>query len=327
MGKAFLLVPLLLTVFVLGQAIECPPEDQGLRCYLHNSTFYIPDQNITTPQITAIISNASCYGLSFDDISSGVNASTPTLGARLGGLGISCIANWSVTALGYIDLPGQVLVSFANSSAALNLSMSRNSDGLGYNATLDLCDIDLRVSDLEFRGDLAFLLNLFRAVMIDAIELNANTRACQALRSLVQQNLTELVHKVVDEIGRGNQPDPMPALPPLEQIVDLRNHSFIKVVDYVLNDLVGTTGVVNINRIVDVFTNNSGTLDMEDIPKYMRDNFQLTVPAPVIRVPLPAGGLNLSLDSFRAVGLDTWSKFQLLEPSSNHTLDSDTGVR
>jgi len=213
----------------------------------------------------------------------------------------------------------------------LDISMERNmTDHMGDNATLNRCKADAQVTELYFRGKLGPIINLYQGHMRYFINKNVNNLVCDNLRELVHTNVTLLVRALAQQINSYNseKPDEIPSLPLQHNILDLRNHSLTEVADYVVNELIGTEGVMSINVIMDHLTTNSGHLLINDIPQYVYDNLLLNVSEPKFSVALSNyGNIEIGLNSIELDGLDTWDTFKLLVPVAPQTLFSHTQTR
>jgi hypothetical protein len=97
-------------------------------------------------------------------------------------------------------------------------------------------------------------------------------------------------------------------------MVDFSDNSVIGLADYFLDDVVGSTGPFNVNTIVNVLTNSTGTINLSTFISGISTS-----------IPLGAfANLTIGLEDISLSGLNTWSRLDLLKPVDKHSLASQT---
>ena len=107
---------------------------------------------------------------------------------------------------------------------------------------------------------------------------------------------------------------PLPAEPPEPplsgSLINLSEWEELKVVDYLLNDVMGADGPLGFNRLVDLLSNGTGALAL--------DVSSLLGP---ISIPVPSlGNLSLSLQEVNGSSLASFSRLALLTPNTTEPL-------
>lgn len=104
----------------------------------------------------------------------------------------------------------------------------------------------------------------------------------------------------------------MPEVPP--GMIDFTSNVVVGLVDFVVDDVVGSEGPLNINKIVNVFTNDTGSLSLQEFLPTINTTFSIGTLAT----------LSVGIEDITISGLNTWSRLDLLKPSSAHELSSMT---
>ncbi|KNC46631.1 uncharacterized protein AMSG_03068 [Thecamonas trahens ATCC 50062] len=112
-------------------------------------------------------------------------------------------------------------------------------------------------------------------------------------------------------------PLPPPPLPPGN--IKWIGNPVVGLLDYVLDSVVGASGPLGLNKIVDVLTAGTGMVYIDDLASFgLPDSATFPLGS--------AGNLTLTLHSLNVSGLNTWTKFDALVPTGAYTLTSQTAT-
>ncbi|KAL6068024.1 LBP/BPI/CETP family, carboxy-terminal domain protein [Balamuthia mandrillaris] len=319
----------LFTIFMATSCIFCvaPPSAEaaltlndfilmkecGLRCWLGGLNFTIPDQTLEKAGITLHITGMSCAKIELGALGSQF---TPPATLRLdgSGIGISCVAKWSAKVIG-IDNTGTVSVTIGDSKVGGSISFTKDSDGLAGSASLSGCTTNLNIKDIHFSGGLAAkLLELFHDLIARVVSSQLNQVICTEIGSLVSTNLTAVLQSLDAQIRPYLKPVPPSPPPPVpaDSLV-LTGDSVIELIDYIANDVIGANGAFGLNKLVNAYTNNTGYINITDIP----------APLSSITIPLVFGtNITVGLTNVAVAGLNSWSQFEALVPTDKYSLFS-----
>lgn len=285
-----------------------------VKCWLSALQITIPDQRFNWLNVAGNIHNISCTGISFGDLQSQL---TPPLGASfmIDGLSIQCALGWGISVLGFTSA-GSANASITNSQLNAGLTLQKGDDGLPSTANLNACSAAISVTSIAFQGDLSIFLDLFRQQLETILSSQLNTVICSQLRSLVQKNLTQVLQNVNEQLQPYLKPQPPSLLPILPTgMLDLRNSPMIAAIDYVLDDVIGINGSVNINTIANALTNHTGNFSRTDI----NYSFPISVPS--------VGSIEITINNASLSGLNTWEAFDLMRSASPVDLVSQTRLQ
>lgn len=210
-------------------------------------------------------------------------------------------------------------------------------------APIDSLPTSLSVSDcsgqfyatIDFRcGFICKIIELFSSQINSFVNDELDEQVCLQIATLAAVNGTAALGEFntfyVDPLLLPPPPAALSVLAP--DSVSLINNSAVSLVDYVLDEVVGYNGSLNVNRIANYFTNGTGSLYLD--PAAIREFFANVSSAAQNFTAFPnvsfvinaTGTVTLQIESLNISGLNTWSTFDVLRPVSNWTLRSRTAV-
>ncbi len=325
-------LPLFLPLFITAafyftpssaaSVIEQTPSSSAcgdLECWLGSLVINIPDQRFEVLDVSGTLTNAQCSNITLGHLASGV---VPPAGIELAatGLSIECTMDWGLKAF-VIQAHGSAMAQVSDSSLTLGLQLQSDRPvnatafKLPVSASLALCTPRIDVAAIIFQGDLGNFLNLFSTQIASILSTQLDKIICDQLSTLVQTNLTDSLQEVNQFIAPYLKPRPVvPAPTPPAGMIDLRSSPLVGVTAYLLNDVVGADGPLGLNKIVNALTNGTGSVTL----------------GPLANVSLPIavsslGVVRLGLETVTLSGLNSWSLFQALDPSTGpYNLTSHT---
>ena len=123
------------------------------------------------------------------------------------------------------------------------------------------------------------------------------------LQTLVTRNVTAGLRRLDALImPLVHPPAPLPPPPVAAGMANMQGNAFVAALDYVVNDVVGTTGKFSVNAVVDAVTNGTGSICVDNATMLPRMAFSVAggrATATVGVAALAVGGL----DSFRTLRL------------------------
>ena len=103
-------------------------------------------------------------------------------------------------------------------------------------------------------------------------------------------------------------PPPTPPHIP-EGSVDFTQNQYVNLLDYLLDDVIGVHGPLGINKIVNAFTNGTGSLAFQDLP------------ISALLVADAGKNVTFGVTSISIQNLNTWQTLDLFRPVNNYTFD------
>ena len=213
---------------------------------------------------------------------------------------------------------GNIAVVVADSSAGLKLTLDKDSDDYkATGVTADDCQLNVNIVTLEFGGSLeAWIIDLFAKPIEVVVETQLGNILC-ADDGLIEKGLSDSINPLIqdfnDNIAPGfllNYPDPEPYVGSRENFVKWTEQGWMDV----FNGAVDLMGVcLPLNDIVGVIIGESGDLKLTNL----NVTTNITIPT--------YADMTLGLDGVNATGLNTFSKFDVLEvlPSMVYSLSEE----
>jgi hypothetical protein len=323
-----MIVLLFLLLFVAhASAFSC-----NLRCWLQNLTVSLPAQSFSNALGSASISDLQCSDVHLETLNSSfvppLALSINVLGVRLG-----CSGQFNISALGGLTTEaGGVAVRVNESSVAGELRLNQTGD-VPVGVRLHACSTAFRAFvSFQCSGVLCAIADAL-APQIDsyvASQLDANV--CKALADLTAVNGTAALQQFdATFIAPLLAPPPPPALPIVRNdSLSMLNNSAVELLDYVLDDVVGATGNLSVNRIVDFLTNGTGAFSVNGTTlAALVLGANATGNETSLDFVLPINGtgvVTIGVDLLSIAGLNTWSQLDLLRPVSDYLLRSRTAT-
>ena len=279
------------------------------------------------------ISSLVCTHFEIGSVTSYYNGlGTSQITGGIGGLGGMCTGHYSIDAL-LITYSGDVQAAISDSG--ISLTMDFVSDPTGYmavGASVSKCDAKVTIpSDtLVFSGSLsASLIDLFAPIIATTLTTVISNNVCAPLKEALDPAITTGLLKADDNIAKlvAIKPDPDPALDPDTRYVNWEDAgkvtSLMQGVNGFLNDHLDGNGgglcgasVGGINGIIDLLTKMTGAVE---IPFESPNKPNMTMLLPDF------GQLTVGLNFVNASGLDTLTKLYFLDPTGEHSLNTEIG--
>lgn len=256
----------------------------------------------------------------------------PKFTANLAGIGLGCTGVWAITTSTKNHpepkpwTSGSAIIQVKNqSSLALGMQLGLDSAGLVMNATSKGCDFQVDLGEVELKpppGNHEPLLEeVINALLSSKFFKNDITGllggvACSEVDTLINTTFSGILASVSNKVRPYTKPRPKPPQPDYPAgSIDFREDKLLRVLDGMLNNVVGAYGRANLNTILGVFTNGTGMLS------YHNES------APAFTANLSGlANLSVSVKEADAGNLTTWTAFDVLEPTGPITLASETAT-
>lgn len=262
---------------------------------------------------TISIADGMCRGAQFSDIKSSV---LPPRSAEFDvqGVSLACSLKWSISSL-ILKSDGAVDAAITDSKLLFGFAIDTDRDDLVRSVTPTSCSPDIRISELHFSGHLEGLLNFMTKLLESTIVKAVNKNLCSGIDvGLVM--LSDALRNVSDSIRPFTRPLPPPAPPHIPKgSVDFTQNQYVKLIDYLLDDVVGVQGPLGINKIIDAFTNGTGSFSLNN----------LSLSAAI--VANADKNVTLGVTSINISHLNTWQLLDVLRPKTNFTFDIRTALQ
>ena len=189
-------------------------------------------------------------------------------------------------------------------------------DTSGLNIDLEKAKIDLDLDTSEIMRNLIveILKIVLQVIKKNIIEKNI-------IKSL-NMKLTEMFQNVNNIIIKGILPEELNILINESDRANIQNSPILGSASYLLSNLIGVNGSLNINELINVFTNNTGLIRLKDYYKE-EINFQLNL---TNKNNTSFGNIDFSLNDLNISGLNSWSEFNILEPFNDLQLFTHTNL-
>ena len=188
-------------------------------------------------------------------------------------------------------------------------------DTTGFNIDIDKVVIDLEVDSILkpiLPGLLKIVLNIIKENVIEA-----------KLIETMNTQIGELFQKANNIILNGVEPERLNISIKEQDRSNLKKSSLIHAVGYLLNNLTGIEGPLNLNKLVNMITYNTGVVRLHEIyNKSIHFEFNLTKSD-----NSSLGNFDIGLEDLNISGLNTWQNFSALEPFDKILLNSYTDLK
>ena len=315
-----------------------PGDDWSAVNYLlQHITFTLPDftqkVSIGTISVTAI----RCGKLLLSDLavnSTQYGNTKVTLTADLEGLQLTCSANWAASVLG-IKSSGALTADSKGSTlkSALTFISSDLRRFPPSSSKSDECKANVVISDIHFTGGVtAKIINLFKSTVEGEIAKAVNPLLCTEISSIAGGELQNILGNLTKDLDPYLTPDALRPLDPLKPERDLERDIPAKELDSLSNlqrnpllvllrraavSLLGrqSDGTFGINKIVrNAFRDSDGVLNIS------------THGLPLFAATSDIVSIQANMTWIAIKGLDTFSRFNILDPISNFTLESGFAI-
>lgn len=284
-----------------------------MRRWLYSLVIQVPTISETIDGIEVNITNMMCEHITLGAIDSSYTRPA-TFGVNVGGIGISCNGSFALEHNSQAT-SGIAVADIADSSVVMDISLIDGPDGLAIRANADKCDVKLKVElDLKNLPKWAeVLLDIIKGPLEAIIDAEIDKAIDGAVTKAINTDITNLLVNVDDKIRPFLHPKPAPPAPPApEGTMNLHNNKIIKLLDMLLDNLIGAHGRISINKIVNALTHNTGALNLD----HLKLNHTFFIPG--------LASVTLGVNALDVGGLDTWEVFDWLVPTDNYTLSSET---
>ena len=189
-------------------------------------------------------------------------------------------------------------------------------DTSGFNIDFDKAQIELDLETSEItRNIIASILK----VVLQVIKKNVIEK--NIIKSL-NMKMTEMFKFVNNIIINGVYPEKLNILIDESDRANVKNSPILGSISYLLSNLIGSNGPLNINELINLFTNNTGFIRLKDYyKKEINFEFNLTN-----KNNNSFGEIRFSLNDLNISGLNTWKEFNILEPYNALQLFTHTNL-
>ena len=305
------------------------PSDCGLKCWLYHLQIAIPGADFGFDflgvKVEGEVRNITCSQITLGDVKSDI-INPMEVQLQVNGLGITCVGAWAYD-LGGIKDSGPLSVIVTSSSIDLAIVVDKTADGLlAKDTRLTKCDPAIFIQQISFgNGKTGELWDLIEQAVLPILDVGLTSVITSELTTLVDVNITNLIQTIdalISPFLPPVPPDAPPDVPTGTMNFLLPPNPLIALLDYVLDDVVGANGIISVNKLVDAFTDNTGSFT-KSVP--CSEGGFIHIPIPFV----PDGAeIVLGLCTVYVSGLDTWTRFDLLRPilGSNHSLTTHTAT-
>ena len=294
----------------------------NLREWLNQLVIELPNaliENVTQ----GLVEDLTIYGITLDKIVTtnpekldnriGINISIANAGININGLFTLFSMNKPFTA--QISKLNALLPFYLIRDVETGLISEIDTNGLDLDFQHMEIELDLEIGDLLRNIIMAVLREVLLALKPEIIE--------PILIDLINTKIGGLFQQVNDIIINGAEPKKLNITINEANISDLRTSSLMSAVSYLLNNLIGIDGPLNINSLINIITYDTGIIHLHDF--YNKSiNFEINLND---QNNISLGNLNIGLEDLNISGLNTWTNFTALEPYDKSILYTHTGLQ
>ena len=308
--------------FLSSQLADQNPDYTNLKEWLNQLVVDIPNElmeNLTQ----GLVDSITLYNLNLENI----NTTSPEVLDNKIGINIS-VTNIELSITGMLrlfELNKQLNVNVSRISILLPINLIRDSEN-GLISKVDTSGLNIDLDKMEIELDLQ-LGDLIRSIIINVIKevlLTLKSSIIEdTLIELMNTKIGELFQKANDMILDGVEPTKLNISLKDEDISDIKKSALINAVGFLLNKLIGVDGPLNINKLVNIITQNTGIIQLHEFyNKSINFEFNLTD-----KNDTSLGNIGICLEDLNISGLNTWKNFTALEPYDKILLYSYTYLK
>ena len=308
--------------FLSSQLADQNPDYTNLKEWLNQLVVDIPNELIEN-LTQGLVDSITLYNLNLENI----NTTSPEVLDNKIGINIS-VTNIGLSITGMLrlfELNKQLNVNVSRISILLPINLIRDSEN-GLISKVDTSGLNIDLDKMEIELDLQ-LGDLIRSIIINVIKevlLTLKSSIIEdALIELMNTKIGELFQKANDMILDGVEPTKLNLSLKDEDISDIKKSALINAVGFLLNKLIGVDGPLNINKLVNIITQNTGIIQLHEFyNKSINFEFNLTD-----KNDTSLGNIGICLEDLNISGLNTWKNFTALEPYDKILLYSYTYLK
>ena len=316
-----LIIIFIKTIIITPKLISPPiPTSSNLRELLQKLVITIPNDLIKN-ETKGYISDLTIYDITLESLitSRKKELSEKKIGMefRIRNAELKIKGNYSI----FSEKSKNFLAAISNLNIILPLFLVKNEQGLveevdtsGFDIDLDKVQIelDLEISDVLRNLILGILKLVLKIIKTNVIE--------KYIVNILNTKLEDIFYQLNDIILNGAEPDELYITIKEKDIADIRNSPIIGSIGYLLTNFTGANGPLSLNDLVNIFTYDTGIIRLNDIyNKKIEFEFNLTD-----KNNITLGDIQFELNDLNISGLNTWKKFDALEPYTPIQLNTFT---
>ena len=280
----------------------------NLKEWLSNLIITLPNEIIENTT-KGIVENISIYGIFLDKL---ITTNPERINNKIS-LNFS-IENVAVKIKGIYNLINKnqfdAYISKLNIKIPLVLLLDSESelvsevDTNGLNLDLDNIEIELDLNYGDFLNDI--IMSILKEILL-ALKEDVIEKSLVEFLNLKIGNLFQILNNM---IKNSVFPKQLNISIDDEELINLKKSNLISTVGYILNNLTGINGPLNINSLINIITNNTGIINLKN---FYSENIIFNLNLTNIN-SIFSGNLEIILEDINITGLNTWKNFTALVP-------------
>mmetsp|Transcript_14758 Transcript_14758/g.43678 ORF Transcript_14758/g.43678 Transcript_14758/m.43678 type:complete len:1102 (+) Transcript_14758:182-3487(+) len=304
-------------------------QGDAVKEWLKHLVISIPDTSFDVPldahnSVNITVTNLTCQNLTLGEIISSF-APPAALNVSVGGLAISCYTSSVGVRLNSLEplLGVEAGITLDDTSLAYGVVLHQDAHGIPTSASCTEASLVPHVPDggvyIHFAKSWK-ILNAFQKTIESALQKTLVSQVGgfveTEFKTLTDVNLTaalqQLAAKVEPNMHPGEFPIPPPPPPDALNLLDAWP---MTLVDFAINHILGGNGTANVNHVIKVLTNGTGTLALHNLT-----NASFTAPLPGLAT------ITFGVYDFTLGGLDTWTELELVQVNGPTSAVSHTAM-
>lgn len=326
----------LLNIFLSLASIyygNIPRESCDFDCWIRSLVINVPTESLGDLGVPCNITNLTISNISISKID---GYYYPDKSQIEDGLGFDI--DISATIKGDVQIPlFDTKLNFTamatNVDADLALQFVKDSDGLISAVSIyndDACKIQINDFDIQIKFDSSaeqWIYDLVKGLIDKIIKDYAGGWICSGIKSPIAESGSAIFEYIGDAIRpyiNGTTPIDIPI--DSDEMSDLQSNQLIDLLRFVLTNLTSSDGPLNLNRLFNKFSKDTGVFDYQSIAEL----FGLP-PTLQFDIPIENDNMNatigFTLENLILSGLNTWNDFTIFDPISPFIVDTHTGLQ
>ncbi|KAK8882627.1 hypothetical protein M9Y10_045269 [Tritrichomonas musculus] len=244
-------------------------------------------------------------------------------------LSASLVSDLKLT--GLLPINGNFSVAVSEVCIKLPLKFIKDSYGLISNVTIydDKCSVTINNIDLDLHLDSLIIDDIFKLLhdfIITLIKNNAGTIICNSIKPKIKQygsNLFGFIAENIRPYFNGSTPIDIPI--DSEKMSNLKQSQIIDLLRFVLTNLTNSDGPLNLNNLINRFSDDTGIFDYYDFANYLGLPLQLSFEIPIENDDFNST-IYFTIKDIILSNLNTWKDLTIIDPISPFVLDTHTSL-
>ena len=289
----------------------------NLKEWLNQLIIDIPN-DLIKEETNGALEDLTIYGISLDQI---ITTSPETIDNKIGVKISLKNARLDIKGIYHIIVTNNFVAHISNLNIDFPFYLVRNEEN-GLVSKVDTSGFNIDLDNVKISFD-STGLQILEPILILVLKIIKTNVIEKKLIETMDTELLKLFEKVNNIILNGVEPKELHISIKEQDRTDLKKSTLISAVGYLLNNLTGADGPLSLNNLVNIFTENTGIIQLHDFyNQSIHFKFNLTGGNND-----SLGNVDIGLEDLNISGLNTWKNFTAIEPYNKILLRSFTDLQ